>query len=196
MRFHFAFAAFFTLLLAGCAAKETRSPSAVKTPEQVMQERKGFLLKETTAEFLRYDFRDRGEFLISVRGFKNRPQAEGFCSIRDGFELADVNLPGLMAKAAFPFSDLNKSSAVGHKVLNRSRSGHVFWVKGATIDEEVAFGKNFDTVLEIYDNCQTNCTGISRLSAINGRITGLRGKKKEPQAICVSSRLKRTLASE
>ena len=184
------------VLLASCSGQDTRSPSAVKTPEQVMQENRGFVLKETHAEFLRYSFRDQGEFLISTQGFKNRPQAEGFCSVREGFELADFSLPGLMAKANFPFSDLKRSNGVKQRVLSKSRSGLLFWVKGTNIDEESAIGKKFDNVLEVYDNCRTNCTGIARLSAINSRITDRMGIAKEPQAICVSSRLKRELASQ
>jgi len=186
-------AVFFT----ACATQDTpRVPSAVKTPEQVLQESKGFVLKERHAEFLRYAFRDQGEFLISAQGFKNRPQAEGFCSVRDGFELADLSLPGLMAKASFPFSELKKSNAVSQRVLSRNRSGLLFWIKGSTVDEEAAMGQHFDNVLEFYDDCKINCTGIGRLKVINGRIAQRMGKAKRPQAICVSSKLKRKLASQ
>ena len=184
-------------LLFACASQETpREPAAIKPAETVLQESKGFVLKERHAQFLRYSFRDQGEFLISTKGFKNRPQAEGFCSVVKGFELADMNLPGLMAKAAFPFADLKRSNSVKQPLLSRSHTGLLFWIKGITVDEEASIGQHFDNVLEVYDDCKTNCTGIGRLKAINGRITQRMGKAKLPQAICVSSALKRKLASQ
>lgn len=186
---------FVVLILTGCAGQqETREPAAIKTPVQVMQEKQGFVLKERNEEFQRYAFRDQGEFLISNRGFKNRPQAEGFCSVREGFELSDSGLPNLLAKDISAFGDLKKSNAVGQRVLGRNRSGLVFWVKGNNIDQEARIGNNFDTVLEIYDNCSgSQCTGTNRLSKINERLLNLRGKSKMPQAVCVSAKLKRKL---
>ncbi len=197
MRIQIALSLSCAIFVTACATHDTpRTPSAVKTPEQVLQESKGFVLKERHAEFLRYSFRDQGEFLISTQGFKNRPQAEGFCSVRDGFELSDFSLPGLMAKTSFPFSELKRSNAVSQRVLSRSRSGLLFWIKGSTVDEEASISQHFDNVLELYDDCKVNCTGIGRLKAINGRIAQRRGKAKLPHAICVSSKLKRKLASQ
>jgi|GEM_PF-6105245 len=197
MRIQLALSLACAALITACASQETpRAPAAIKSPEEVLQESKGFVLKERNAQFLRYSFRDKGEFLVSTKGFKNRPQAEGFCSVREGFELADIHLPDLMTKSAFPFADLKRSNAVRQRVLSRSHTGLLFWIKGSTVDEEASIGQHFDNVLEVYDNCKANCTGIGRLKTINGRITQQLGKAKLPQAICVSSALKRKLASQ
>lgn len=187
-----------TIMAAGCSTQERseREPSAVKPPQQALAEKRGYTLEEKHADFLRFSFKGQGDFLISTKGFRSRPLAEGFCSVREGYTLADFSLPQLMAKADVPIEELRKQNSVSQRVLSRGRSGYLFWVKGSTVDEEASISNRFDNVLELYTDCRVDCLKIGRLSAINSRITDMRGKRKEPLAICISQRLKRQLASQ
>ena len=198
MRIRLALGLGFLALLQGCSSQPAsqREPSAVRPPQQILQEKFGYTLKERHAEFLRYSFKSDGEFLISAKGFKYRPAAEGFCSIRPGFELADRTLVDQLMKAKFPFDDAKKGSFVSSPVLSRGHSGYVFWVKGSSVDEEAAIASRFDHVLELLDDCRRECSGIARLGAINSRLVSRQGREREPHAICVSESLKRRLATQ
>jgi hypothetical protein len=198
MRFLFAFYFCSLALLAGCVSQKSseREPSAVKPPQQALAEKRGYTLEEKNSEFLRFSFKDQGDFIVSTKGYRSRPLAEGFCSVREGYTLSDLSLPQLMMKSSVPIEELRKQNAVSQKVLNRGRSGFLFWVKGSTVDEEASISGRFDNVLELYEDCRLDCLKIGRLSLINSRISDRRGKPREPLAICISQRLKQQLSKQ
>ncbi len=185
-------------LIQGCSSQPAgeREPSAIKPPQQAMAEKHGYTLRESNSDFLRFSFRDQGDFLISKKGFRNRPLAEGFCSVRKDYELTDITLPELLSRSDFPIEELRKQNRVRKGVLSQGKAGYLFWVKGATVEEEARLSRTFDSVLEFHSNCKANCTRITRLKPINDRLVSKLARRKEPLAICISPNLKKRLTKK